>query len=64
MDRNPPHAPRNPLAIGDRARPVSPVWVEVHEQIKTWRQYWTTNGFIDTVVYVRPVQEQPDHARQ
>lgn len=54
VDRYLPHATRNPLAIGQRGQPGSPLWAEVHEQIMPWRHYWTTNGFFDTVFYFRP----------
>lgn len=33
---------------------ASPRWRELHETVKHWRRYWTTNGVSETAFWVKP----------
>jgi len=49
-----PHASRSPNALGEHVSAPGGVWQGIHEEMRTWRQYWTSNGIKDTAFYFRP----------
>jgi SAM-dependent methyltransferase len=55
-----PHASRSPNALGEQASPAGDIWQGVHDKLRTWRRYWTSNGIKDTVFYVRPCRPLTD----
>jgi predicted O-methyltransferase YrrM len=56
VERYIPRVPKtySPNARSEREGYASEVWLQVGEQIKSWRSIWTTNGIKDTAFWVKP----------
>jgi predicted O-methyltransferase YrrM len=45
---------RCPNSIRLDQQPVTQNWVEVFENVRTWRSFWTSDGVADTAIFIKP----------
>lgn len=49
-----PSNSKSPSSINSDGVPASELWGEVKNELKLWRNIWTTNGVTDTAIYFKP----------
>lgn len=49
-----PHVTHSPASRTPADGPKGPTWAEVHRNLQSWRQFWTTSGVTDTAFFIRP----------
>jgi predicted O-methyltransferase YrrM len=54
VERYLPSDSRSPEAIGANSQPVTENWRVFAGLVKDWRRIWTSNGVMDTCIWVKP----------
>jgi predicted O-methyltransferase YrrM len=54
VNRYLPSRSRSPASRTLQEGPLGPLWSALHEQLSTWRSFWTSCGISDTALYFKP----------
>lgn len=53
------HPTASPHARAGRG-PVSPQWAQIAELVRDWRLMWTSDGYSDTAIWIKPAVMSPE----